>query len=68
MNTRFLSFKTGQRLSSSATGAIARFSGSLAASAFQWNTLRFADTSLLHRRALPGSRKNAHSHLFNRGF
>jgi hypothetical protein len=42
-----------------ATGAIARFCGSLAA------LLLLSECSLLRRRALPESRKNAHSHPSN---
>ena len=46
-------------LGDNATGAIARFCGSLA------TLLLLAECSLLLRRALPGSRKNAHSHPSN---
>jgi len=42
-----------------ATGSIARFFGSLAA------LLLLAECSLRRRRALPGSRKIAHSHPSN---
>ena len=46
-------------LGETATGAIARFCGSLAA------VLLLAECSLRRRRALPESRKNAHSHPSN---
>ena len=46
-------------LGDNATVVIARFCGSLAA------LLLLAECSLLLRRALPGSRKNAHSHPSN---
>jgi hypothetical protein len=59
MNTQFLSFDKLHRLGESATGAIAHFSGSLAA------LLLLAECSLPRRRALPDDRKNAHSHLPN---
>ena len=47
------------------TGVIARFCGSLAATAHQWCALLLAECSLRRRRALPESRKNAHSHPSN---
>ena len=46
-------------LGETATGVIARFCGSLAA------LLLLAECSLRRRRALPESRKNAHSHPSN---
>ena len=46
-------------LGETATGVIARFCGSLAA------LLLLAECSLHRRRALPESRKNAHSHPSN---
>ena len=54
--------QNGQILVGNATGAIARFCGSLAA------LLLLAECSLRRRRALPESRKNAHSHPSNWGF
>ena len=47
---------TNHLLGEAATGVIARFCGSLAA------LFLLAECSLRRRRALPGSRKNAHSH------
>jgi hypothetical protein len=45
MNINFLSFDHVHRLGESATGAIAHFSGPLAFSVFQWNTLLLAECS-----------------------
>jgi hypothetical protein len=59
MSTRILSFDKLHRLGESATGAIAHFSGPLAA------LLLLAECSLPRRRALPDDRKNAHSRLSN---
>ena len=55
-NCRFLNVHL---LGEIATGVIARFCGSLAA------LLLLAECNLLRRRALPESRKNAHSHPSN---
>ena len=52
-------FLSDHLLGEAATGVIARFCGSLAA------LLLLAGCSLTRRRALPESRKNAHSHPSN---
>ena len=59
MNKRVWWFIAFTDMGANATGAIARFLGSLAA------LLLLAGYSLRRRRALPASLKNAHSHPFN---
>ena len=87
MNTHFRSFDNIHQLGDSATGPIARFSGSLASLfllaecslrrrlpcrahlRLQAQIVPQARSMLLETPAapLPESRKNAHSHLSNRG-
>ncbi len=61
-----LAVRTIHRLADNATGAIARFCGSLAA-LFLLATWRLPRL-VVSNEALPGNRKNAHSHPFNYRF